>query len=291
VNIAGNNQNSTYHALNLQFTRRLTNGLTAQTTYIWSKAFESGNVVDPNRRNNKTVQGVDHAHQFSSSGSYELPVGAGHSFMGNAPGWVQNIVNKWQLGGVMNFTTGGPLSITSGIQTIGTAGARPNVVGEIPEEFGKITKLSNGVNYFDGFTQIVDPGFAQISPACAGSTTACNGLFTAYNNKAIVSPSGQLLFVNPQPGQEGTLGYNTLRGPSRFDFDMNLLKRFRITETKTFEVHIDAINILNHANFGAPSTTINGSGTFGRITTLASGQNTGGNGGMRSFLINTRINF
>jgi len=32
-------------------------------------------------------------------------------------------------------------------------------------------------------------------------------------------------------------------------------------------------------------------GTFGRITALASGLNTGGNGGMRSFVINTRLNF
>ena len=32
-------------------------------------------------------------------------------------------------------------------------------------------------------------------------------------------------------------------------------------------------------------------GLSGRITSLASGLNTGGNGGMRSFVINTRLNF
>jgi len=33
------------------------------------------------------------------------------------------------------------------------------------------------------------------------------------------------------------------------------------------------------------------SNTFGQITSLAAGVNTGGNGGMRSFIFNTRINF
>ena len=31
--------------------------------------------------------------------------------------------------------------------------------------------------------------------------------------------------------------------------------------------------------------------SFGQITSLASGLNTGGNGGMRSFIINSRLNF
>jgi len=52
------------------------------------------------------------------------------------------------------------------------------------------------------------------------------------------------------------------------------------------------INALNHPNFAAPTLNINGAaGTFGQITSLAAGTNVGGNGGMRSFLINTRVNF
>ena len=48
---------------------------------------------------------------------------------------------------------------------------------------GKVTKVSNGVVYFDGFTQIQDPGFANV--------TTLNGLRTAYTNRAIVDPSGE----------------------------------------------------------------------------------------------------
>ena len=51
-------------------------------------------------------------------------------------------------------------------------------------------------------------------------------------------------------------------------FDVNLIKRVRLGETKEFEFRIDAVNILNHPNFGDPDTNIN-STTFGRITALS----------------------
>jgi hypothetical protein len=34
-----------------------------------------------------------------------------------------------------------------------------------------------------------------------------------YSNKAIVDPQGNVIPVNPQPGQLGTLGYTTVSGP------------------------------------------------------------------------------
>jgi len=297
VNIAGNNQNSTYHSLNLQVTRRLTKGFATTATYIWSKAMGAGTFVDPNNRNDaKTLQNVDHAHQISSNATYELPFGTGHSLLSNSPGWVQNIVSKWQLGGVMNYTTGGPISLTSGITTISNIGARPNVVGPIPEGFGELKKVANGVTYFDGFISVPDAqSFAQVSPNCSGSTAACNGLSQGYSNRAIcpgtgTTCSGPAFLVNPQPGQVGTLGQNTLRGPSAFRFDMSLVKRFKITESKQFEFRIAAVNVLNHVNFANPTSAIN-STSFGQITSTASGVNTGGNGGMRSFVIDSRINF
>ncbi len=119
INLNGNNQNSTYHSLNMQITRRLSHGFTNTTSYIWSKAMGAGNFVDPNQRSDwKTLQAVDHKHQISSNGTYELPFGTDHFLMGKAPGWAQNIISKWQLGGVMNFYTGEPLSLTSTVAAI-----------------------------------------------------------------------------------------------------------------------------------------------------------------------------
>jgi len=304
VSMLDNLGNSTYHSLQVQFTRRLTQGFTNTTTWTWSKAMgdsdtdAGANYRDPTRRSiERRLLGFDRQHQITSNGTYELPFGTGHFLLGNAPGWVQQVVNKWQLGGIVNFNTGAPLDLmtctpnntntgcsaaatATGIYTIGyappgsqSAPGTPNVVGRLPKDIGKITKLSNGVVYFDGFTQIPDPGF---------TVPSVNGLNAGYTNKAIVAPNGQVVLVNPQPGEVGTLGYATLRGPRSVNFDMNLIKRFKIHETVEFEFRLDAINVLNHPNFGNPNTNINGTNTFGRITTAT---------GSRSFVVNSRMNF
>ena len=299
----GNPSNSTYHALQLQFTRRLANGFTNTTAWTWSKALgdaetDTGVIYrDPTRRSiEKRLLNFDRAHQISSNGTYELPFGPGHRLLGNAAGWVQQVVTKWQLGGIMNFNTGAPITLTTagpllantitnpqanglgstmfGTQTISNVQAQPNVVGPLAKNMGKVTKVSNGVVYFDGFTQIPDPGIADV--------TGLNGLNTAYSNKAIVAPNGQVVLVNPQPGEVGSLGLTTLKGPRSLNFDLNLIKRFNIDERRQFEFRVDAINVLNHPNFGTPNTNINGINTFGRITTAT---------GSRRFVINTRINF
>jgi len=299
VSMLDNLGNSTYHSLQLQFTKRLTRGFTNTTTWTWSKALgedatDAGATYrDPTRRSiEKQLLIFDRAHQLTSNGTYELPFGTGHFLLGNAPGWVQQIVNKWQLGGIMNFNSGGPLTIgtgtnpattsTTGTGTISNVTAQPNVIGSFGKGVGKVTKVSNGVVYFDGYTQIVDPSF---------TVPTVNGLNTGYSNKAIVGPNGQIVLVNPQPGEVGTLGLTTIKGPTSLSFDMNLIKRFRIHETREFEFRLDAINILNHPNFGNPGATnsnrdgnlnINVANTFGRITTAT---------GSRRFVVNTRINF
>jgi len=295
VNIYGNNTNSTYHALQVQFQRRLTKGFTNITTWTFSKSMGPGatptNAIDPTKRNaDKALQAADVKHQLTSNGTYELPFGTGHFLLGNAPGWVQQVVNRWQLGGVVNLNGGNPTSLTTGttlttgISTISTNGAKPNVAGPISKSLGTVTKKENGVSYFDGYTQIPDPQFAALYPQCVASPTACNGLIAGYNNKAIVDPSGKIILVNPQPGEVGTLGYTTLRGPGSVNFDMNILKRFKIDEGgKNIEFRLDAINLLNRPNFGDPTVNINAANnTFGQITTAT---------GSRRFVTQLRFSF
>jgi len=282
ISMLTNPSNSTYHSMQLQFTRRLTNAFTNTTTWTWSKAIgdadgDAGATYrDPSNRSiEKSLLGFDRAHQLTSNGTYELPFGLGHRLLGNAPGWVQLIVNKWQMGGIMVFNSGSPLTLTAtGTNTISTVAGQPNIVADLPKNMGKITKLDTRVVFFDGFTQITDPAVTGV--------TGLNTLNTAFTNKALVDPSGKTVLVNPQPGQVGTYGLATLKGPSSLSLDMNMIKRFKIRETTEFEFRIDAINVLNHPNFGNPNTNINGNNTFGQITAA---------GGSRRFIINSRINF
>jgi hypothetical protein len=149
----------------------------------------------------------------------------------------------------------------------------PSVVGAFAKDLGKVTKLSNGVTYFDGLQVIPDPARAGV--------TALQNVQGSFSKRAIADASGRILLVNPAPGQVGNLGQKWVEGPSRLGLDMNVVKRVRIDETKTFELRVDAINLLNKPQWGDPVTSINNL-SFGRITNAT---------GNRSFVINTRVNF
>ena len=77
------------------------------------------------------------------------------------------------------------------------------------------------------------------------------------------------------------MGQQWIEGPGSINLDMNLVKRFQIREATEFEIRADAINILNHANFGNPVVNIN-STSFGRISSASEG---------RTFTINARLSF
>jgi hypothetical protein len=113
------------------------------------------------------------------------------------------------------------------------------------------------------------------------SVTSLNGLNGSFSNKAIADANGNLLLVNPGPGQIGNMGLKWIEGPSNLGLNIDLLKRIRISETKEFEFRADAVNVLNHPIFGNPNLNIDNT-SFGRITTAT---------GNRRFVMNLRLNF
>ena len=124
-------------------------------------------------------------------------------------------------------------------------------------------------------------GLQQVTDPDRNTVTSLQGTQSSFSNRAIANSQGSLLLVNPLPGQIGTLGNRWIEGPGTIDLDLNLVKRVRIDEAKEFEFRLDAVNVLNRANFGNPTLDIN-STSFGRITSAS---------GNRSFVINARVNF
>jgi hypothetical protein len=281
----GNPSNSTYHSLQLQFTKRLSQGFTNQTAYTWSKTLGDndgdGNLFsrDPNNRSlDKARLGFDRTHILTSNATWSLPFGVNRALLSGVPQWADRVLGGWQLGALLRAGSGSPLSFTAGgISTVWQSGTyTPHLLGEMPE-IGVI-KHTDGrrPTYFAGVTQGTagsDPGRAEV--------TATNTLNAAYNRRAIFDAQGNLLLVNPKPGETGSLGYRGFNGPVSFSLDMNLVKRVRVDESRELEFRIDAANVLNRANFGNPNTDIN-SANFGQITSASEG---------RSFLLGARLNF
>ncbi|PYS33443.1 MAG: hypothetical protein DMG14_31860, partial [Acidobacteria bacterium] len=236
VTLHGNPGNSTYHSLQLQVTKRLSNGFTNQTTYTWSRnlgeADGDGGATYRNPRNrslDKTLLGFHRTHDLVSDGTFELPIGPGRMFLANTPSWVQRLTERWQLGGIFNWGSGQPLTITAPISTFtqSTSNITPNIVGDFPKSIGNVTKVANGVLYFAGLQQVADPYGPNV--------TSLNGLNGQFSNKAIADSQGRILLVNPQPGTLGNLGLRWIEGPKNLSLDANLIKRVRITEKKEFE--------------------------------------------------------
>ena len=50
----------------------------------------------------------------------------------------------------------------------------------------------------------------------------------------------------------GNLGFDALRGPSRFRFDFALHKTFHVHEEQTLTFRAEAFNVLNHPMFNLP---------------------------------------
>jgi hypothetical protein len=277
---------STYHSMQLEVSKRLSNGFTSQTSYTWSKSIgiadDDGALVFRTLRNrslNRGPLGLDRTHQIISSGTYSLPFGANRPFLSSAPAFIKRVVEDWQLSGIFNWTSGAPLtpatggSSTTGRSSFNSFSEGPIAVGALPKSTGTVTVTTTPgvVTYFNGFGQPDDPAKAKVVSTLANSNSEL----------AISDASGKLLMINPAPGQLSNLSKGYLRGPSAIGLDMNLVKRVRISETRNFEFRMDVINILNTPRWGTPNMNIN-STSFGRITSA---------GGNRSFTGNLRLNF
>jgi hypothetical protein len=289
IGLNGNLGNSTYHSLQVQATKRLSYGLTGRVGYTWSKTIGISNddnnvdARDPRNINlDKSVVGYHRGHSITSNSTWNLPLGANRAFLAGAPNWAQKIVANWQLGGLFSWTSGAPLAIRVGNGTSGllniwqSATNTPDLIGALPE--AKLTKNTDGSlpTLFPGLTQATDPGRSGV--------TTVNSLQNQFTLRAMVDAQGNPVLVNPAPGKIGTLGVRRIEGPSRLDFDANLLKRVQITETKEFEFRVDVVNVLNHANFENPTAAnldIN-STQFGRFTEASTA---------RRFTIGARLNF
>jgi hypothetical protein len=121
--------NSSYNALWLTATKRLSRGFQFNTSYTFSKSIDynslnsQGVIVQDsyNLRASRGLSDFDARHRFVFSGIYEVP------FHGN------QLVDGWQLGAIVQSQTGNPVNIVVNNATFtGTNNTvRPNVTGPI----------------------------------------------------------------------------------------------------------------------------------------------------------------
>ena len=298
---------STYHAMQLQVTKRLSHGFTHYFAYTWSRTLGENSTDslleywDPrNRSINKSLLTFHRTHDFRSNGTFELPFGPGRKFLSNSPGFVSRIVERWQLGGIFSWSSGAPITITAsnseitwttipGTINLTRTANTPLVFGDFPKSAGQLTYTTSGANYFAGLKQVTDPSVNGITPL--------QTLQSSFSNKALADANGNIILSNPAAGTVGTLGRAWIEGPTHAGFDVNLVKRVRIAERKEFEIRVDAVNVMNNPRWtfvtGTPGIIDINSVNFGKLTgSDPTGNNQADNPvSNRRFTFNARFNF
>jgi len=132
---------SDYHALQVKVEKRFAKGFSLLASYTYSKLMDhttgtfsgetlgGGAVQDWNNlKAEYSASSLDQTHRLIVNGIYTLP------FFQAQRGVVGHILGGWELGVVGSFYSGGPLGITSAVNTnfAQTSGQRPNWNGQNP---------------------------------------------------------------------------------------------------------------------------------------------------------------
>jgi hypothetical protein len=97
------------------------------------------------------------------------------------------------------------------------------------------------------------------------------------NDSHIVGPGNHWLdqsaYVQPAAFTFGDAGPGVVRGPGAVILNLSLGKRFKVTETKWFELRGESFNLANTPIFNSPISQTVGTGTFGEISTTTGERN------------------
>ena len=238
--LVGNRSHSTYDALQIAGSRRLSHGFYFQANYAFSKALTDqlpGQTYTNDYRDihnphlDKTLSPYDATDVVLMNGIWEIPVGHGRTLLAKSGKIVDGILGGWQLNGIFNFSTGRPMLITTNRYNLSqTVFSNPNFNGT----------------------------FKNLSSVHEGG-----------NQVTFITPQQVSAFTNPAAGSPGTLADYAFHGPPFSSFDASLFKKFPVWgERMQLQFRAEFFNILNHPSFQSPpSTSLNiDSGSFGVLT-------------------------
>ncbi len=265
-----NGGHSDYNALQLEVRKvSAAHGLTFESNYTWAKAMSDADDLFEapgysQTMNNPTCLRCEYAPAYFNVSQraafdfvYDLPIGQWQA-LSRLP---QRLTQGWEMSGIWQGQTGLPVNIVSqygslqyGFDNYTGNGARPNLLK---------TPTSGGPQYY-GPENFFSNAVIGITP-----TGNANGEGTGYfGDNTVISPVPGTGAVLPTPGN---LGRDTFTSPAWSNFDFEVIKNTKITESTTLQFRAEFFNIFNQATFGMPGYTLGASG-FGLIGGTATTQ-------------------
>ncbi len=235
-----------YNGFQASVEKRFSNGLSFLTSYTLSKTmanvdsgFTTFAQLPENKYNQKAEWAVsdnDIRNNVKASGTYELPIGPGKSFLNNK-GVTGQILGGIQVGFILQYYGGTPVNqlLEQNSNPLGCAGCfnRPNVATGV-------SRKTLGYGH---------PSFVNNS----GQSTN-----TVFTTNAFVA-TGAFELGN------AVRNYTELRNPAYYDEDINASKKFALGEKVSLSLQMTYFNIFNRTQYNTPNVAF-GNGNFGTIS-------------------------
>jgi hypothetical protein len=258
---------SNYNSAQFELRKRMSQGFYLQGGYTFAKNITDSEGSQSTLESYRTLRNIamdrhrasfDQTHRLIANLIYELPFGTGRRWLSSGLTPLRKIAEGWQIGSIINWQSGQPVSIYSNRSTLNAdnPGLNPaNLVGisfdQLRDALG-VYKTPQGVFF-------INPTYLDIK------TNPATGAIASANLK----PG---LLAAPAPGTYGNMPRNNISGPGFTQVDFNLIKRIYLQERRYFELKVNFLNALNHPNFAFTSAIFDDA-NFARISDLR-GNNT-----------------
>lgn len=156
----------------------------------------------------------DVRHRFTSTFVWDIPR------VSSAKGFVNQLVNGWELTGILNIRSGTPFSIYDSSLVAGAI-MRAQLNGSIDSNGSVNRNAGQGANRFS---------FIDLSGLTAGQFLDSN------------------LLAEFPPFPADMSERNAFRRPGFWNLDSALYKNFKVTERVSLQLRFEAFNVFNHAN-------------------------------------------
>jgi len=252
---------SNYNSLQARFEKRFSKGLQFQVSYTWAHSLDiaSNANLGPTQNNSDFRDfripqqeygnsDFDVRNRLVINSIYELPFGRGKHFLGNANGFVNQVIGGWQVANIISISSGNWYTVLDSNGNFANADGGAGGVSQRPDVVGDWNR----------------PGPVAANPSCVAPTK-------------IHTPSAWFntcAFVDPALGSFGDVGRNTIEAPGYRTWDFSAFKFFKTSERTELEFRAEFFNLLNHTNFlfansgpqNGNNATILGTSQFGSLT-------------------------
>jgi hypothetical protein len=218
---------SKYNALYLKAQKRFSHGISFLSSFSYGKSIDNGSGIRTTVGDSLTpsnnydlgletgLSAFDFRKRWTTSWIWELPVGRDRRWM-NRGGVADFVLGGWQLGGILTFQDGFPLTVTCG-------------PGNVQNGGGACYPDATGIDW-------------ELDSSERSRTRW-------FNTDAFVDRS------TPGPFRYGTVKRNSVIGPGFTSFDMSIDKKFDVRDDY-LEFRVEIFNVPNLPLWGQPGSQL-----------------------------------